>query len=198
MRNPGLLPTLLLLSLLAACSTPPSRPDNLCEVFREKDDWYDDAMDSYEKWGVPVALQMAILHQESRFRSDAQPRRKRFLWIIPTFRPSSAYGYPQAVDGTWERYIKSSGNGGADRDDFEDATDFVGWYCHIAHQQLGIPKNDAFRQYLAYHEGFSGYRRRTYLGKRRLLKIARKVERQTQKYRRQLATCQGEFDRSWW
>jgi len=184
--------------LLSGCATPPRNPGNICEIFDEKDDWYDDTMDSYEKWGVPVPVQMAIIHQESRFQSDAQPPRKRFLWIIPTFRPSSAYGYPQALDSTWAQYIKETGNSGADRDDFEDATDFVGWYATVSHKKLRIPKADAYSQYLAYHEGQSGYRRQSYKKKRWLMKIARKVKNRAKAYRKQLARCQDRMERSWW
>lgn len=188
----------LLIMLLSACTTAPRNPNNICEIFTEKDDWYDDAMDSYEKWGVPVQVQMAIIHQESRFQADAQPPRKRFLWIIPTFRPSSAYGYPQALDGTWDHYIEVSGNSGADRDDFEDATDFIGWYGNLSYKKLKISKWDARQQYLAYHEGHEGFRRRTYQHKRWLKTVAIKVATRAKQYRAQLATCRDQLDRSWW
>ncbi|MEE9395657.1 MAG: hypothetical protein V3V31_01460 [Methylococcales bacterium] len=184
--------------LLTGCATAPSNPGNICTIFSEKDDWYDDAMDSYEKWGIPVPVQMAIIHQESRFRSDAQPPRKRFLGFIPTFRPSTAYGYPQALDSTWAQYIEETGNSGADRDDFEDATDFVGWYGTVSHRKLRISKADAYRQYLAYHEGQSGYRRRSYNKKQWLMKIARKVDRRAKTYRKQIARCKDGMERSWW
>lgn len=189
---------LLLIILLSACATAPKNPNNICDIFTEKSGWYDDAMDSYEKWGVPVPVQMAIIHQESRFHAYAQPPRKRFLWIIPTFRPSTAYGYPQALDSTWDYYIDVSGNSGADRDDFEDATDFVGWYGNVSHQKLNISKWDARQQYLAYHEGHEGFRRKTYQNKRWLKKVARKVDAKAKTYRSQLATCRDQLDRSWW
>src|SRR3546814_10437304 len=46
---------LTLLMVLTGCATtPPSNPDNLCAIFREKPDWYDAAVDVRDKWGVPV------------------------------------------------------------------------------------------------------------------------------------------------
>ena len=70
--------------LMAGCSTsPPKNINDSCEIFREKDDWYDDAKDSYERWGVPVHVQLAIIHQESRFKHDAETEMQYFLWIIP-------------------------------------------------------------------------------------------------------------------
>ncbi len=150
---------------------------------------------------MPVALQMAFMKQESGFDADAQPPRRKFLGLIPTTRPSSAYGYSQALDSTWEGYMRDTGNDGADRDDFEDAIDFIGWYCTVSHKKLGIAKNDAYNQYLAYHEGQGGYSRRTYERKDWLLKVARKVEAQTQRYNEQLARCGArleERDDGWW
>ena len=67
--------------------------DDICEIFEEKDDWYDYSKESYEKWGVPIQVQLAIIHQESRFQYDAETEMEYFLWIIPIGRKSSAYGY---------------------------------------------------------------------------------------------------------
>ena len=70
--------------LLASCSTaPPKNINNSCDIFREKDDWYDDAMASYERWGVPVHVQLAIIHQESRFKYDARDRDGIFFMDHP-------------------------------------------------------------------------------------------------------------------
>jgi len=173
---------------------PPDKPSNACAIFSEKDDWYPAIRKSADRWGVPIALQLAFIKQESGFDAEAQPPRRKFLGLIPTTRPSSAYGYSQALDGTWEGYIRATGNRGADRDDFDDATDFIGWYCHISHQKLGIAKHDAYNQYLAYHEGQGGYSRRSYASKDWLLKVARKVETQTQRYGEQLIGCVVELE----
>ncbi len=182
--------------ILASCATtPPENRENVCAIFKEKRGWYHAAMQSFEKWGVPVHVQMAIIHQESRFEPKARPPRNKFLGFIPTTRPSSAYGYAQAMDATWEWYQDKTGNHGADRDDFADAVDFIGWYGRTSHRRLGISKWDAYNQYLAYHEGHGGYKRKSYAKKKWLLGAARKVERNAARYSRQLATCKKELER---
>jgi len=142
-----------------ATPTPPRNPDNICEIFREHDDWYEDAADSHGRWGIPIPVMMAILHQESKYIGDAKPPRTTCLWIFPGPRPSSAYGYAQVLDGTWEEYQESTDNSWADRDDFGDAIDFVGWYCALSVKKCGISRNNARNLYLAYHEGRGGYNR---------------------------------------
>ncbi|HKI48265.1 MAG TPA: hypothetical protein VKA69_02995 [Desulfobacteria bacterium] len=185
----------LTFSAFCGCATPspPRNPDNICEIFRENDEWYDDAADSYKKWGIPIPVMMAILHQESKYIGDAKPPRTTCLWIFPGPRPSSAYGYAQVLDGTWEEYRESTGNSWADRDDFGDAIDFVGWYCALSVKKCGISRNSARNLYLAYHEGRGGYNRRTYAKKAWLLRVANKVQKRAVKYRGQLAACEDEF-----
>jgi len=188
----------LVCGLLVACaSDPPRNLKNSCAIFDEKDDWYEYARDSYEKWGVPVHVQLAIIYQESRFRHDARPPREKLLWVIPWFRASSAYGYGQVKDSTWDWYRKSTGNRWADRDDFEDVVDFIGWYCNLSHRKLGISKWDAYNQYLAYHEGHGGWKRKTYRKKAWLQKVARKVEARARAYHAQLKRCEGRLKKRW-
>ena len=185
--------------LLAACSSaPPNNIKDSCEIFREKDDWYDDSKDSYERWGVPIHVQLAIIHQESRFKYDAKTEMEYFLWIFPTGRKSSAYGYAQVKDETWDWYIKSTGNRGADRDDFDDAVDFIGWYGKRSYDTLKISKWDAYNQYLAYHEGHGGYKRKTYNQKPWLIKVAKKVDELAKNYHTQLSRCEEELNSGWW
>lgn len=185
--------------LLASCiSSQPKKTHNLCAIFKEKEDWYDFTENTYKKWGVPIHVQMAIMHQESRFIADAKPPKTFILGFIPWTRISSAYGYSQALDGTWESYTHATDNTGADRDDFEDASDFIGWYCTISHKKLGISKSNTAQQYLAYHEGQTGYRRKSYLKKPGLLKISKKVAKQATLFKRQLISCRQELGSSGW
>ena len=189
---------LLTLPLLTSCSTsPPRNPGNACSIFEEKNGWFDAAQDAEERWGTPVNVTMAIMYWESRFVDDARPPRKKLFGIIPLWRPSSAYGYPQAKDGTWDWYQEKSGNSWADRDDFDDAIDFIAWYCHQSHKTLGISKWDAYNQYLAYHEGQGGYKRGTYKRKGWLMKRARQVETQAKRYGAQLSSCEDDLDDGW-
>ena len=189
-------PILLCVTLLVAgcTTTPPSNVDNVCAIFEEKDDWYDDARDAEEEWGVPIGVMMAFVHQESRFVAKAKPPRKKVFGFIPGPRPSDAYGYSQALKSTWEGYERSAGRYGADRDDFGDAIHFVGWYNHQSWRRNGIARNDAYRLYLAYHEGHGGYARGTFNDKAWLKQVARKVADRAARYESQLAGCRERLE----
>ena len=190
---------LLAAALLTGCSTSrPANIDNICAIFEEKDDWYEEAADARDEWGSPIPVMMAIMHQESRFHATAKPPRKKILGFIPGFRPSDAYGYSQALDSTWEAYQRSAGRYGADRDDFGDAIDFIGWYNYQSNQRSGISRSNTYGLYLAYHEGQGGYNRGTYRNKKWLIKVARKVERRANDYQSQLVGCEEDLrDRGW-
>ena len=190
MRMVALLAPLLLLLVGGCATSPPSDVGNLCEIFRDKRGWYDDAAEARDDWGTPIPVMMAIMHQESRFQAKAKPPRRIFLGFIPGPRPSDAYGYSQAKKSTWEWFEKSSGNRGADRDDFGDAITFIGWYNYQSYKRNGISRSDTYNLYLAYHEGHGGYSRGSYRGKEWLQAVAGKVERQAQRYRQQLAGCE--------
>ncbi|WP_133127454.1 transglycosylase SLT domain-containing protein [Legionella nagasakiensis] len=190
---------LLLILMLAGCVSPPPRDvNNICSVFREYPGWYMDAKDVQRRWRVPIAVQMAIIHQESKFNGRARPERTKLLWIIPWTRPSTAYGYTQALRSTWEHYKKSSGGMWSSRDDFGDGVDFIGWYANIAYKKAGISRDDAYSLYLAYHEGIGGYQRKTYLKKKWLMAVAHKVEARARIYQAQLASCEKSFSRKAW
>ena len=188
----------LILFLAACATTPPAEVSDVCQIFREKTGWYEDAKKSRARWGVPVSVSMAFMHQESRFVATAKPPRKKLWGVIPGPRPSDSYGYSQAKNSTWEWYQRSTGNYGADRDDFGDAIDFIGWYNNVSNKELGIDKQDAFRLYLAYHEGHGGYRKQSYRSKDWLVDVARKVERQAKRYNGQLQECSEELEPRGW
>ncbi len=171
----------------------PDDVDNLCSVLIE-DDWYEAALESQKKWGTPIHVQLAIMHQESKFIHDTRPPRKWYLGFIPGPRPSTAYGYAQALDITWDTYIKATGHSGADRDDFDDAIDFIGWYTATSHRKLGISKWNAKEQYLAYHEGWGGYQRKTYQSKTWLKNVSDKVNKRALTFARQYKECRRELD----
>jgi hypothetical protein len=182
--------------LVAACAKgPPRDMDDACAIFRERGGWWEAARESAERWGVPESLQLAVVHQESRFRHDSRPARRKILWIFPWKRPTSAYGYGQATDGTWRDYQRATGNGGADRDDFEDVADFIGWYGHRAFHAARVSKTDPYEFYLAYHEGPHGFRRGSYLRKPWLQSVARKVAARARRYERQYAACKDDLPR---
>lgn len=182
--------SVLCMILLAGCSSrPPDNRNDICSMFAQKRGWYDDARKSSQRWGAPVAVMMAIIKHESSFRDNAKPPRKKYLGFIPGARASSAYGYSQALDGTWDDYRRDTGHRWADRDDFDDAIDFVGWYISVSSRKLGISKSDAYSQYLAYHEGQGGYARGTYKRKRWLMNTAKQVQKTSNRYAAQLQRC---------
>jgi hypothetical protein len=183
----------------AGCTArPPRNLDDCCEILEERRGWYRAARRSFDRWGIPIHIQLAIVHQESRFDGEARPPRRRILWVIPGPRRSDAHGYAQALKVTWKEYRADSGNGGADRDDFGDAVDFIGWYGARSARVAGISRGDAFNLYLAYHEGDGGFRRGTYRRKPWLLDIAARVEHRAERYRRQLLTCEDRLGPRWW
>jgi len=178
---------------LASCGggnfSAPRDLDNACAIVRERPQYYRAMQATERKWGVPIHVQMATIHQESKFIGNARTPHRFALGVIPMGRQSSAYGYSQALDGTWEEYQKDQRRGAAKRDRIADATDFMGWYMHQSTERLGIPKSDAQAQYLAYHEGRTGYARQSYLGKPWLMEVSAKVQQRSQTYAQQLQSC---------
>lgn len=199
----GLLGGLLLiipLLLLTGCSSNlPRNQTNVCMIFRNRPQWYWASLATEHKWGVPIGVQMAIIHEESHFRSGAVPPREKLLGLIPWLRPTTARGYAQAVDATWRLYLKDNGKRSARRTDFATATDFIGWYANLAHQHLGISLSDADAQYLAYHEGLKGYRQKLYRHKPQVIRIANHVQAMANNYQKQLLQCSSHLSKKpWW
>lgn len=193
----GAMLALLALLLTGCVSSPPDNPGNVCSIFEDRRSWYRAAKRSEERWQVPIPVNMAILYQESAYRGRAKPPRRYYLGFIPGPRPSNAYGYAQALDSTWNDYKRASGNGGARRSNFGDAVDFVGWYNNNSNRINGIARNDAYKLYLAYHEGNGGYSRGTYRDKDWLLQAARNVQNNADRYTTQLQGCRRDLERNW-
>lgn len=189
---------LTVLSLTACVSRPPSDVNNICNIFKQYPKWYSDSKDVERRWKVPVPVQMAIIHQESKFDATAQPPRTKLLSIIPWKRPSTAYGYTQALHSTWNQYKSTNGGLFASRGDFADGVDFIGWYANQASLKAGIPRADAYSLYLAYHEGVGGYQRKTYLQKSWLVSVAHKVKARAALYSMQLHSCKGSLKTNYW
>ncbi len=189
---------LLCLTLLSGClATQPRDITDVCAMFEDRRSWYKAAKASSERWGIPISVNMAFIYQESGFRARAKPERSRILWIIPGPRPSSAYGYAQALDSTWAEYKVQSGNRRASRADFDDAVDFVAWYNAGSTRTSGIARDNAQHLYYAYHEGNGGYQRGTYREKRWLQNAASQVQSNSMRFASQLNSCREELDKNW-
>jgi hypothetical protein len=183
----------ILLLVLASCGggnySAPRNLDDACAIVAQRPAYLKAMKRAERKWGVPVPVLMAAIYQESKFIGNARTPYRYALGVIPMGRQSSAYGYSQALDGTWEEYQKAEGGRGTKRDRIDDATDFMGWYMHESTERLGISKSDAESQYLAYHEGRTGFANRSYLGKAWLVEVAAEVGARAVKYEEQLAYC---------
>ncbi len=181
----------LLLLLLASCGrySVPDNLDNACALARERPRYLNAMRASERRWGVPVSVQMATIRQESKFVGNARTPYRWALGIIPLGRASSAFGYAQVLNSTWDDYRRETGHWGASRKDIWDATDFMGWYMDKAYRTAGIPKSDARDQYLAYHEGIGGYMSRSYASKGWLIAVASRVQAHSDLYGQQLRSC---------
>ena len=78
--------------------------DDACSIAGERPQYLRAMEKTEDRWGVPVAVQMATIWQESKFVGDARTPVKYSAGVIPMGRQSSAYGYAQALDATWDEY----------------------------------------------------------------------------------------------
>lgn len=184
---------LCIVAALAGCSRgsskAPRQLDNACAILDERSGYLRAFQRTERRYGVPVAVQMAVIYQESKFKAAARTPVQYKLGVIPVGRQSSAFGYSQALDGTWKEYKQQQGRVGARRDNIRDATDFMGWYMAQSTEELGIPLSDARLQYLAYHDGRTGYRKGTWRKKAWLVRVAGEVGDRAVLYQSQLQRC---------
>ncbi len=187
---------MLLALMLASCGggykSPPRNLDDACSIAKQRPKYMKAFKATERKWGVPVSVQMATIYQESKYRGDARTPYRFVLGVIPMGRQSSAFGYSQALDGTWDQYRSETGRRSAKRDKMRDASDFIGWYMTKSHEKNDIALSDARNQYLAYHEGHTGFSRGTYKRKSWLIRVAANVDARAKMYDGQLRTC-GKF-----
>ena len=185
---------IFLFLIFTACSSIPKNTQNSCAIFEERYLWYKHAKAAYEKWGAPIHLQLAFVKKESDFNWLAKPPRKKLFKVIPFKRPSSSFGYSQAVKGTWDQYKKETGNKLATRVRFKDSVDFIGWYTNKTESILNISKKDAFKQYLAYHEGWGNLKK--YKKNKKVIGLAKKVKKQSDIYKNQLLKCKNSLNKN--
>ncbi len=182
---------MIVLGSCAGHEKPPSTVADACRMQTERPHWFRAMEKTEAKWGVPVSVQLATISRESGFVADARPMKseRSMLFFTREVPRSSAYGYAQVIDGTWEWYLRDTGRRRADRADFADASDFIGWYMSLNSRVNGVSTRDAYNQYLAYHEGKAGYARGTHHKKAWLPPVARDVQAWADRYEAQLATC---------
>ena len=167
-----------------ACASAP-QPSNAeiadaCLLLKENMPWHDVMRETARKWGAPMGFQLAVIKQESSFDSRALAPRGEREWfgLVEGKRVSSAAGYSQALDGTWDMYRRETGRSGANRNDFRDSSDFIGWYYNTTGKRTGLGQYDYKAHYLAYHEGATGYLKGTWKSKGWLVDTAGRVAQQ--------------------
>ena len=179
----------LITALILGCVNIPKNQDNACLILKQNRNWVKALKKTEKRWGVTAGMQLAFIKTESNFRPTARTPRKYFLGIIPNGRISSAYGYSQALDGTWKQYQKSTGNKYHRRSSFYHSTNFIGWYVDRTKNKLGIKKNNAYLNYLAYHQGHAGFKTGAYKSKKGLLVVAQKTAKNKKIFDNQLKNC---------
>jgi hypothetical protein len=166
---------------LPACASAPSQINDICAVFSQQDGWFNDwhsaAQRTERKYGVPVPVLMATVRKESGFKSNAKPPRTKLFGVIPWKRQSSAYGYSQALDGTWAQYQREAGGFAARRNNFADAVDFVGWYHAKTADTYGVAL------------GWNGFKRGSWNGS--VQNYARDTDEMARNYAAQLQQCRS-------
>ena len=192
-QNLSSLVVIIFFFLISACSSIPKNTSDGCSIFSERYLWYKHAKKTEKKWGTPIYIQLAFIKMESDFDWLARPKRLKIFKVIPYRRPSSSLGYSQAVEGTWKQYKEETNNKLATRTRFKDSVDFIGWYTNKTEKLLKISKKDAFRQYIAYHEGWGNYKK--YKEKPKVILLAKKVQQQSDKYKSQLNKCSKSLNR---
>jgi len=186
----------VILFFLTACSSVPKYTSNACKIFGEKYFWYKHAKKSSETYGAPVHIILAFVKKESGFNRWAKPKRTKLFKIVPYKRPSSSFGYSQAVNKTWELYKTETNNPLALRTRFKDSVMFIGWYINKTNKINKISFNDAYRQYLNYYLGWGNYSKEVYKTDKKAIIYAKKVEKQSKVYKSQLKECQKSLDRN--
>lgn len=183
------------LALAAGCATPPKPSGeelaDACALLSENKSWYKAMRAAQKEWGAPVGYQLAVIRQESGFDAKARPERQGGFLFLPGKRPSSAFGYAQALDATWRTYQDETGNGGADRHSFRDSADFIGWYFSQTARMTRLKPTNFKGHYLAYHEGQNGYLRGTWKKKKWLVQSAERVAANASTYERQVKGCKA-------
>ena len=187
---------LVIFLFINSCSSIPKYPTNACKIFGEKYLWYKNIKKSSEIYGAPVYIILAFVNKESGFNRWAKPKRNKLFKIIPYKRPSSSFGFSQAIKKTWELYKTETDNPLALPARFKDSVMFIGWYINKTNKINKIPFNDPYRQYLNYYLGWGNYKNKTYKTDKNAIIYAKSVEKQSTIYKNQLKECQKSLNRN--
>jgi len=182
---------IFLLFCLTACSSVPKYPQNACKIFSEKYFYLKYSRAASKKWGVPISSILAVINKESGFQRFAKPKRKRIFKIIPYRRPSSSFGFSQAVNKTWELYKSENKKPTALRISFKNSSDFIGWYFWKTNKINKISFTDTRNMYLNYYLGWGAYKNKAYQKDKKSIIFAKSVEKQAKIYKNQIQECKS-------
>ena len=174
----------------------PKYPSNACKIFGDRYLWYKHVKKSSEKYGAPIHIILAFVNKESGFNRWAKPKRTKLFKVIPYKRPSSSFGYSQAVKKTWDLYKTETNNPLALRARFKDSVMFIGWYINKTNKINNIPLGDSYRQYLNYYLGWGNFSKKIYKTDKKAIILAKNVQKQSNIYKSQLRECQKSLDRN--
>ncbi len=188
---------LIIFVFAVSCSSIPKNPQNACKIFDENYLWYKSAKKSSDKYGAPIHIILAIVNKESGFNRWAKPKRTKLFKVLPYKRPSSSFGYSQAVKKTWALYKLETNNPLALRTRFKDSVMFIGWYMKKTKEINQIPFDDAYRQYLNYYLGWGSYSKKVYKTDKKSIIFAKNVQKQSKIYKSQLIKCEKNLNKKY-
>ena len=182
---------------LVSCSSVPKYPQNACKIFGEKYFYLKYSRAASKKWNVPISSILAVINKESGFRRFAKPRRTKLFKIIPYRRPSSSFGFSQAVNKTWDLYKKENNRPIALRMSFKNSSDFIGWYFWKTNKINKVSIKDTRNMYLNYYLGWTAYKKKAYQNDKKAIIFAMSVEKQAKIYKSQLRECKSVLNKSY-
>ena len=188
---------LIIFFFLVSCSSVPKYPQNACKIFGEKYFYLKHTRAASKKWGVPISTILAVINKESGFRRFAKPPRYKIFKIVPYRRPSSSFGFSQAITSSWDLYKKENNKPLALRISYRSASDFVAWYLWKANKINNVSLKNTRDLYLNYYLGFSAYKNKAYRTDKKALIFAKGVEKQAKIYKNQLQECKSILNKSY-
>jgi len=188
---------LIIFFFIASCSSVPKYPQDACKIFGEKYFYLKYTRAASKKWGVPISTILAVINKESGFKRFAKPPRHKLFKIIPYRRPSSSFGFSQAINKTWELYKKENNKPTALRISYRSSSDFVGWYFWKANKINKVSLSNTRDLYLNYYLGFSAYKNKAYRTDKKAIIFAMSVEKQAKVYKNQLRECKSILKKSY-
>ena len=195
--NPSLFSILILLFFISSCSSVPKYPQNACKIFGQKYLWYKSAKKSSDTYGAPIHIILAFVNKESGFNRWAKPKRNKLFKIVPYKRPSSSFGYSQAVNKTWDLYKNENKKPAALRISFKNSSDFIGWYFWKTNKINKVSLKDTRNMYLNYYLGWTAYKNKAYEKDRKAIILAKNVEKQAKIYKNQLRECKSILNKNY-